>query len=128
MKVALSQPTFIGSSLLISVMRHLLQEIFPAVEYLTKFSSTCQLKTEQMIIKLKISLQISLKLKGDLIQQDYDTCKRLQWENNIYGFVESCDITSRSVFVILLDEGSVKLYHAIREKGILYFYATGSIM
>ena len=65
---------------------------------------------------------IILKLKGDLTRQDYDTCKRLQWENNIHGFVKSCDITSRNVFVVLL------LYHDICEKGILYLDATGPIM
>ena len=68
------------------------------------------------------------KIDSARLQQDYDICKKLQWERDIYGFIESCDITSRSVFVVLSGEGSVKLYHGICEIDILYFDATGSII
>ena len=62
------------------------------------------------------------------INRDYDICRRLKRKKTIYGFIQSNDITSKNISIILLDEGSVKLYRKVCVKDILYFDATGSVI
>ena len=69
-----------------------------------------------------------IDVEKKLINQDKDTCKHLKRTNSIYCFTQSNDITSKGVYVVLLDEGGVRLYNEVCVKAILYFVATGSVI
>ena len=44
------------------------------------------------------------------------------------GYVQSCDITNKSLSLVMLDEGSIHLYRDFALKDILFVDATGSII
>ena len=54
--------------------------------------------------------------------------KNMKEKLKVSGYVQSNDITKSTLSVVLMDEGSVRLYRSICDKDVLFFDATGTII